>query len=160
MAGMVDPPALVLVGADRGTRAHVLREAEGLGVGGRIHILGFVDRDTLVALYQQAEALLFPSLFGPDNLPPLEAMALGCPVVAARVDGAEEQLGDAALLVDSLDASAYATAIRSLRDDPAMRAALVARGHIRARRWTATQYAAAGLALIDEHIAPVRALWL
>ena len=46
------------------------------------------------------------SLFGPENLPPLEAMALGCPVVAADVPGAREQLGDAALRVPPIDAAA------------------------------------------------------
>ena len=39
------------------------------------------------------------SFFGPDNIPPLEAFALGCPVIASNVPGAKEQLGDAAVLV-------------------------------------------------------------
>ena len=102
---------------------------------------------------------MFPSLFGPDNLPPLEAMALGCPVIAARVHGAEEQLGAAALLVDPLDAEGFASGVRLLRDDPAERAAMIERGRIWASRWTAVDYASAVFALIDARIAPVRALW-
>ena len=97
---MPDAPDIVFVGADKGTQKHVMAEAEALGVARRVHTLGFVDRERLVALYQHAEALIYPSLFGPDNLPPLEAMALGCPVIAARVDGADEQIGDAGILVD------------------------------------------------------------
>lgn len=159
LSALGDETSLVLVGADRGSKDHVMREAVALGVASRVHAMGFVDRETLIALYRHAEALLFPSLFGPDNLPPLEAMALGCPVIAARVNGAEEQLGDAALLVDGLDVAGYVAALRSLRDGSGLREALVQRGRARARQWTAAHYADAGLRLIDQRIAPVRALW-
>ena len=70
----------------------------------RVRFLGFVDTDELVALYRGAHALVYLSFFGPENLPPLEAFALGCPVVQADVPGAREQLGDAALLVPPTDA--------------------------------------------------------
>jgi glycosyltransferase involved in cell wall biosynthesis len=159
LRSMPDAPDLVFVGADKGTQKHVMGEAEALGVARRVHCLGFVDRERLVALYQHAEAMLYPSLFGPDNLPPLEAMALGCPVIAARVEGAEEQIGDAGVLVDPLDPRGYAAAVRALRDYPNRCDELVERGRLRARGWTATQYAAAVFSLIDTRIAPVRALW-
>ena len=134
-------------------------EAEALGVVRRLHMPGFVSRERLIALYQHADALLYPSLFGPDNLPPLEAMALGCPVIAARVDGAEEQLGDAAILVNPLDPRDYADAVRSLRDYPVRADEMVERGRKRARSWTATEYAREVFSLIDTRIAPFRALW-
>ncbi|MEO8621343.1 MAG: glycosyltransferase family 1 protein [bacterium] len=159
LRSMPDAPDLVFVGADKGTQKHVMREAEALGVARRVHALGFVDRERLVALYQHAEAMLYPSLFGPDNLASLEAMALGCPVIAARVDGAAEQIGDAGILVDPLDPRDYAAAVRALRENPHRCDELVERGRERARSWTATQYAAAVFALIDSRIAPVRALW-
>jgi glycosyltransferase involved in cell wall biosynthesis len=159
LRSMPDAPDLVLVGADKGTLAHVKREAEALGVARRLHIPGFVSRERLTALYQHADALLYPSLFGPDNLPPLEAMALGCPVIAARVDGAEEQLGDAAMLVNPLDPRDYADAVRALRNDPLRADELVERGRERARGWTATEYAREVFSLIDTRIAPYRALW-
>ena len=157
--GAADSTALVLTGADRGTRAHVMRIAEQLGVAARVHALGFVDRDMLVALYRHAEALIHPSLFGPDNLPPLEAMALGCPVIAASSDGADAHFGDAAVLVDGLDAGAFATAILRLRSDSTRRADLVARGRERAELHTAAGYATSVLRFIDTRIAPARALW-
>ena len=159
LAAAPDAPDLVFVGADRGTRDHVMRTAAALGVETRVHSLGHVTRRTLLALYVYAEALMFPSMFGPDNLPPLEAMALGCPVIAARVNGAEEQLGTAALLVDPLDADGFAAAVRELRNDPDGRRAQIARGRERAGSWTATQYVAVVFDLIERRIAPVRALW-
>ena len=152
-------PHLVLTGADAGTMSHVMQEARALGIPDRVHSLGFVDRQRLIALYQHAEALLYPALSGPDNLPPLEAMALGCPVIAARVSGADEQIGDAGVLVDPLDALGFATAVRSLRYDPEARDAMVERGRLRARNWTSAQYVDTIISLINTRIGPIRALW-
>jgi glycosyltransferase involved in cell wall biosynthesis len=86
-------------------------------------------------------------------------MALGCPVVAARVSGADEQLGKAAVLVDAFDVDAYAEALRRLRDEPYWRDALVEMGRERARSWTTSQYVLEVLGLIQSRIAPARALW-
>ena len=94
------PLSLVFVGSDSGNLSYVKKVASDQSCSEYIHFPGFVSQENLIALYQNASALVFPTFFGPDNLPPLEAFALGCPVIASRVSGAEEQLGDAALLVD------------------------------------------------------------
>jgi glycosyltransferase involved in cell wall biosynthesis len=141
------PMHAALVGSDKGNRAHVERRAHELGVADRIHFLGFVERADLVALYRHAHALAYTSLCGPENLPPLEAMALGCPVIASNIAGAREQLGDAALLVDTLDAVALADAIEQV---PALRATLVARGRERAARYTQREFGRDLVAIIDD----------
>jgi glycosyltransferase involved in cell wall biosynthesis len=66
-------------------------------------------------------------LAGPDNLPPLEAMALGCPVVSAAFNGAREQLGEAALFFEGLDAHDAASQILKLRDSK-LREVLISNG--------------------------------
>jgi glycosyltransferase involved in cell wall biosynthesis len=98
-------------------------------------------------------------VFGPDNLPPLEAMALGCPVIAADIPGAREQLGGSAILVDPYEAEGFAAAIRSLRDEPMKTDAMIARGRERARSWTAANYVSAVLDVFNTRIAPMRDLW-
>ncbi len=145
-------------GSDRGQGAALRERASRAGLGARVHFLGFVEQRALVALYRQAGAMAYPSFFGPENLPPLEAFALGCPVVAARVAGAEEQLGDAALLVDPLDARGFAASLARILKDDAERAGLVERGRARARRFTADDFAAGALDVIDEMVR-VRATW-
>ena len=65
------------------------RQAAERGLAGAVHILGFVSDEELVALYQHAHALLYLSRFGPENLPPLEAFALGCPAIVEDVCGCE-----------------------------------------------------------------------
>lgn len=131
---------LVLCGADKGNRKHVERCIATERMQDRVHIIGFVSRDELVSLYRNAIALTYLSWGGPENLPPLEAFALGCPVIAARVPGADEQLGDAALLVDPAAPSQIAEAIAQLHDSTDLRAELAKRGQLRAERWSGDDY--------------------
>jgi glycosyltransferase involved in cell wall biosynthesis len=122
-----------------------------------VHFLGFVEEDDLVALYQHAHALTYMSYFGPENLPPLEALALGCPVIAADVPGAELQLGDAALLVPPSEAPRLAEAVRQL-EDPGLRDEQIRKGRTRATSRTAAVYVRGVLDFLDE-FERVRRCW-
>jgi glycosyltransferase involved in cell wall biosynthesis len=147
------PMHVALVGSDKGNRAFVKQRAEALGIADRVHFLGFVERSDLIALYRNAHALVYTSLCGPENLPPLEAMALGCPVINSDIAGAREQLGDAALLVDTLDANALADAIERVP-----RETLIAKGRARAARYTQTEFGKDLVAMLDD-FRRRRALW-
>ena len=149
-------PQLVLSGSDRGNLAAVQACAADLGVAAQLRVLGFVPQADLPALYRGAAALAFVSFFGPDNLPPLEAMALGCPVVAADVPGAREQLGDAALFADPRNPDAIADALATLLKDGAAARALVERGRARATRWTGREYVRRIFGILDELALVVR----
>jgi glycosyltransferase involved in cell wall biosynthesis len=147
--GLLEDFELVCVGSDKGQLERQRALASELGVAGRVHFLGFVPTEELIALYRHAHALTYVSLFGPENLPPLEAMALGCPVIAADVPGAREQLGDAALRVAPLDPSAIAAAVRRV-SEPAERERLVTAGRRRAASVTAEGYVRGVLEFFDE----------
>ncbi|MFO0677922.1 MAG: glycosyltransferase family 1 protein [Polyangiaceae bacterium] len=149
--------SVVLTGVDKGNLAHVRASVEELGLGSHVTFLGFVDRDVVDALYRRAFAMVFPSFFGPDNLPPLEAFARGCPVVTADVAGVRDEFGDAALYFDPTDDDALARAVLALVDDPDARATLVARGKARPV-WTADDYVGRVLGLVDA-FAAVRRTW-
>ena len=148
---------LACVGSDKGYLDHVRGIARDLGVLERVRFLGFVETDALAALYRGAHALVYLSFFGPENLPPLEAFALGCPVVQADVPGAHEQLGNAALFVPPTDAGAAAGAVRRL-EDPALRTNLIDAGRERAAGYTADAYVRGVLDFLDE-FEPVRSCW-
>ena len=149
---------VVFVGSDRGNLEHVRTLVQRCSLSEQVRFLGFVPRDELVALYRAAFALVYPTYFGPENLPPLEAFALGCPVVASAVSGSEEQLGDAALLVDPADHRQLAVAIKRLHDDSELRLALVERGRERARRFTGTDFVRGAFALLEK-LEPIRMTW-
>lgn len=151
-------PALALSGSDQGNLAFVLEKAKQLGLESQVRYLGFVPRKDLLDLYCAARLLVFPALFGPENIPPLEASALGCPVVCGRYPGAELQLGDAALFADALDAEDLASAIERGLTDSALRQALVEKGRLRARAWTNQHMARALLEQVDR-FARIRRLW-
>lgn len=101
------------------------------GLTGAIVCTGPVDRASLVTLYRRAHCLLYPSRFEGFGMPVLEAMTLGCPVVASACTSIPEIAGDAALLVEDGHAAGLATAMRSLQD-PALRGRLIQAGHRRA----------------------------
>jgi glycosyltransferase involved in cell wall biosynthesis len=123
-----------------------------------VHCLGFVPRHDLILLYRYAAALTFVSFFGPDNLPPLEAFASGCPVIAADVPGAAEQLGDAVLRVNPKSPEQMAKAIYTLHQDDVLRRALIQRGFVRAKQWTGTDYVKSVFDILDD-LAAVRRCW-
>jgi glycosyltransferase involved in cell wall biosynthesis len=75
-----------------------------------VESLGAVSADELVMLYRRAGALVFPSLYEGFGLPPLEAMACGCPVASSTAGSLAEVCGDAAVFFDPPDPAAIAAA--------------------------------------------------
>ena len=121
---------LIFTGSDKGNLKYIKKETEELGLSKKVHFLGFVSTDLLINLYKNAFAMVFPTFFGPDNLPPLEAFSLGCPVIASRVEGAEEQLGDAALLFDPKNEEEIAFLVNKLYNDLNLRETLIKSGEL------------------------------
>ena len=105
-----------------------------------VESLGDVPLQERIALYQRARALVFPSLYEGFGLPPVEAMACGCPVAASNAASLPEVVGDAAVLFDPYDVDAIAAGV-----DEAFRRSdeLAVRGRERAGRftWDATAHA-------------------
>ncbi len=149
---------VVFSGSNKGNEEYVREMVAKLDLSQQVHFLGFIPQEDLIALYQNAFALTFVTFFGPDNLPPLEAFGLGCPVIASKVSGATEQLGDAALLVDPKDPEHIAGAIKSLWDDNSLRQTLVQRGLLRASQWSGEDYAKGVFSILDE-FARIRRCW-
>jgi glycosyltransferase involved in cell wall biosynthesis len=87
---------LVLPGIDKGSQELVLQHIRNLSLEEYIEMPGFITNEELINLYKTARMLLFPTYLGPDNLPPLEAMAFGCPVAVSDIPGAREQFGESA----------------------------------------------------------------
>jgi len=149
---------VVFTGSNQGNEAYVRELVAKMRLTGQVFFLGHVRRETLKALYQNALALCYVSFFGPENLPPLEAFGLGCPVIAADVPGAAEQLGDSAIRVNPANEKEIAQALKLLVNDQMKREELIRRGRERARRFTGRDFAKALLKLLDE-FEPIRRCW-
>ena len=105
---------LTLAGCERGLWA---RAWGGLGYFERKGWVGVIERvsgEELAALYARATVLVYPSLAEGQGLPPLEAMAAGCPVVCSDIPALRETCGDAVLYFPATDAGALAAAILRL----------------------------------------------
>ncbi len=117
---------------DHGDLAALCRE---VGVADRVRTLGFLPKADVRALYHLARIFVFPSLYEGFGLPPLEAMACGTPVVAARNSAIPEVVGRCGLLVNPYRVDAIAEAIRTLLENDNFRRALGAQGRARAKRF-------------------------
>lgn len=149
---------VVFIGSDHGNLTYIKQLVRDLDLSPQVHFLGFVPQEDLISLYRQAFALTYVTFFGPENLPPLEAFALGCPVIASNVAGAEEQLGDAAILVDPKKPDEIALAIKSLYENSDLREGMIAKGFKRASQWTGKDFVR-GIFSILEEFEPVRSCW-
>jgi glycosyltransferase involved in cell wall biosynthesis len=134
------PPGLVLAGHTSTARTGFYRSMSADGLGEGVTFLGSVTSQQLRYLYQEAEALVFPSLYEGFGLPPLEAMAAGTPVVAMPISAVPEVGGDCVLYPDSLSPEDLARAIDRIASDDELRESLSSRGRERAAlfRWEKT----------------------
>jgi glycosyltransferase involved in cell wall biosynthesis len=107
-----------------------------LGLAGRVHWLGLVDREAMPHLMARASAIVYPSFYEGFGLPPLEAMAAGSPVVASNASCLPEVLGGAALLVDPSNRPGLASAIEAVLTRPDLRERLVSTGKAQAAKFT------------------------
>lgn len=123
---------LVLAGPIQMGGDDVVRAAEALPVADRVRFLGFVHDDELPALYSGAEAFAFPSKAEGFGMPTIEAMACGCPVVAAKAGANETTAGDAAVWAEPDSSAALAAALRRAIARGPERDGLVLRGLRRA----------------------------
>lgn len=151
-------PDLVLAGADKDNAGHVKAVAAALGVGTHVHFPGFVSRGELKGLYRRAVGLAYPSLLGPNNLPPQEAAVLGCPAILSDLPGHREQLRGGALYVSPLDPGAWNEAMQKLMGDPAQRTALAACAQVAVADCTVDAYVARIMEVLTR-VAAVRTLW-
>lgn len=93
---------LVMVGGDN---SKVFQDNLAEGAAGLL-LAGRLTDSEIAALYAQASAFVFPSLYEGFGVPPLEAMLFGCPVIASTADAVVETCGDAAAYFSASDAEA------------------------------------------------------
>jgi glycosyltransferase involved in cell wall biosynthesis len=145
---------LLILGKVEGLRtadANVLAAVERLHP--RVQLMGAVSQAALEQYLAHAAALVLPSLYEGFGLPPLEAMACGCPAVVARAGALPEVCGDAAGYFDPLDPSSIADAIEQVLTDRGLRERLRCRGVERARRFSWDESARSTLAIVDRVLA-------
>lgn len=107
---------LVLPGSDKGNKRLIQRYVQSMDLQESVDFPGFISRSELVHLYRSAALMVFPSLFGPDNLPPFEAIVHGCRAMVADIPGAREQLGSSVSYFEPFSELKLAKQMLSLLD--------------------------------------------
>lgn len=102
----------------------------------RVFLVDAVSDQELVCFYHMAVGLVFPSLYEGFGLPPLEAMAAGCPAVVSNRASLPEVCGDAALLVDPDRREELADGMRRIAREGGLRRELVEKGKVRAQSFS------------------------
>jgi glycosyltransferase involved in cell wall biosynthesis len=120
---------LVLPGSDKGVANSIRGLIMDMGLAQHVLIPGFLSPEDLAALYRGCFALIFPSFFGPDNLPPLEAMSYGKPAVVGSVPGSKDQYQNSVLYFDPFSPADLAQQVESLFHSRAIYDELVQRGY-------------------------------
>ncbi|MBI1910219.1 MAG: glycosyltransferase family 4 protein [Deltaproteobacteria bacterium] len=118
-----------------GDRASEIYKKSGLE-SNQIRYIGYVSDSELRSLYSKAVCLLFPSFYEGFGLPPLEAMACGCPVIASDRASLPEICGDAVLYCDPDKPKEIIETIEKLLTDPTLRERLSKKGPERAKSFT------------------------
>lgn len=132
----IDDIHLVLVGSEKNCCKEIKKYILDNGLESNITILGFVSDENISYLYNHAVAMIMPSYFGPTNIPPLEAMALGCPVAVSNKYAMPEQVGDAGLLFDPDSPEEISECIKKLWLNEDLCEKMKLLGYKRSNMWT------------------------
>ncbi len=132
---------LVVAGGKGWLSKEQLKLSEPLVQAGRLMLASYVPRAHLPHLYAGARFFVFPSLYEGFGLPPLEAMAHGCPVLTSNVASLPEICGDAALYCDPTNLDDLTDKLKVMLGADALRQQLVAKGRERVAAFSPEAYA-------------------
>lgn len=120
---------LVIVSARNAFWQKIKEQIDQEQIASLVNLAGFVPDQDLALLYQEAEAFVFPSLMEGFGLPGLEAMSLGCPLIAAKSSCLPEVYGSAALFFDPHQPQSMVQQIKKLIHNKTLRGELIKKGY-------------------------------
>ena len=118
----------VFCGSDCGNLDTTLKYAAKKKVSNLVKYLGYIPDNQMPLYYKNSLALVMPSFFGPTNMPPMEALALGTPVVVSDLPGFKEQIGNAGLQIKPTDFAGLASILKRLHENQTFRDQLITKG--------------------------------
>lgn len=143
-------PVVYFTGSDKGNRSFIETKIKEWGLETQIHFTGFISDEEMKYMYTHAKAMIFASLMGPNNMPPIEATYLNCPVIITDLDGHKEQLGDTALYFKGTDASSLAEQMERVLTDSALVTDLKMKQQPLAEKFGKVDYFSTVAEIIDE----------
>ena len=130
---------LVKVGAfgrSKEYRRDIMKKLSSLGITEGVIFIDRVSELELAYYYTSAQLLAYPSLYEGFGLPPLEAMACGCPVVTSNTSSLPEVVGEAGIMVDPHDTDSLTQAMREVLTDSELRDNMIRKGLEQSKRFS------------------------
>ncbi|HEX7893150.1 MAG TPA: glycosyltransferase family 1 protein, partial [Terriglobales bacterium] len=150
------PWQLVLAGSDWHGAESIHTAIERSPQRRHIRSLGFLPDEDLPELYRAADGFIYPSLYEGFGLPPIEAMACGCPVISSTRGSLAEVIGNAALTLDAENVTDIAEKMIALATGAASSEALRSAGLAQAEKFNWTRTASETLRVYEQAINYVR----
>ena len=145
---------LVKVGKAGGREADFRKQSmeaiNSLNLDGEVIFTGVVSETDLRVYYSNAECLVFPSLYEGFGIPPMEAMACGCPVITSDSSSLPEVVGEAAIKISSRDVEGLAAALEKILTLQQLKEELIAKGMEQAAKFSWEQTAEKTLRIYKE----------
>jgi len=123
-------------GRSENYRRGTIKKLDSLGITRDVIFVDHIAELDLAHYYSSAALLAYPSLYEGFGLPPLEAMACGCPVVTSNTSSLPEVLGEAGIMVNPYDIDSLAQAMRQVLTDSELRNDMVRKGLEQAKRFS------------------------
>jgi len=117
-------------------RRNTMKQLASLGITDSVIFVNYASESDLAHYYSFASLLAYPSLYEGFGLPPLEAMACGCPVVTSNTSSLPEVVGEAGIMVDPYDTDSLAQAMRKVLTDSELRDNMIRKGLEQSKRFS------------------------
>lgn len=141
----------VFTGPDNGNTERLTSYIEQYGINEQVHCLGLVSNEELKYLYKNAEALVFPSILGPNNFPPIEALSLGCLPIISDIPGHREQMGEHALYFDPFDHTHLADLLYKILQDTKLKDNILSNRDVLLEHISSESYVQRLMDVVDEY---------
>jgi len=127
---------LVIAGGRGWKYKDIFREINKLSSASRIIFTGYLPREELRQLYNQASLFVYPSIYEGFGFPVLEALACGVPVITANTSSLPEVAGEAAVFIDPRSAEDISSAISMLLTEKEVRETLIRKGPAQVKKFS------------------------
>jgi glycosyltransferase involved in cell wall biosynthesis len=130
----------VFAGSKKNGYESVRNLMQKLNVSNSIKIIDYVPNEHMSDLYKSARSMIMPTFYGPTNIPPLEAMALGCPVAISNIYAMPDQIGEAGLLFDPNSVDEIVSVMKKLWTNDGFVEKLRKLGYQKSKFWQQSQF--------------------
>lgn len=151
-------PVVFFTGSDKGNKKYIEDKIVEYGLQEQAIMTGFMKDEELKYLYTHATAMIFASLLGPNNMPPIEGTYLNCPVIITDLDGHKEQLKDTALYFNGYKAEELAAQMKRLLANSSVRNNIIKKEKALAKKFEKVNYFACVRQIISE-FSVIRETW-